>query len=305
MNSPFILTGASGWFGKAALLEYELLMGPKALRTDVIAFASTEKEIEFGSDYGPIRALPLENIFEYPKCSGILHLAFLTRDHIYNLGIDKYAKINRRITSVLQAYILSNPTVPIITTSSGATKASDDRELTLEDNPYAVLKKEEEKVWHDNSIDRLSLVLRVYAASGRFMKDPRIFALGDFISNAVEGKRIVLKNNRIVLRSYVNVGCLMRLCWSILRKPNHTGYIQVNACTDTVSLLDLAELISSIWGLPDPLSNIDYNLPPNIYTAEHKPFQDVLADYGVISPSLRDQIIESSRDIHLFSGFQR
>jgi len=46
MKGPLLLTGASGWFGRTALWEYEQEFGPEALRHDVIPFASRERLVQ-------------------------------------------------------------------------------------------------------------------------------------------------------------------------------------------------------------------------------------------------------------------
>jgi hypothetical protein len=297
MRLPFILTGASGWFGRVALWEYERMYGPEALRREVIACSSSRKQVDFGSPYGPIGAIALEELDDAPACSGILHLAFLTRDRIKDLGVQKYIKDNRRISSIVNSVLQANPGIPAITTSSGAAEASKHNKKDIEEDPYGWLKREDEELWKSASRNRSAIVFRVYAASGRFMKDPRIFALGDFISTALAGNQITLTSNRPVMRSYVNVGCLMRLCWLVLARPFEPGLHQVNACSHSTSLLDLAYIVSKIWGVPEPISTINELLTPEIYVADEGPFLKLLEAYGLTSPDLIDQIIETSIDI--------
>ena len=96
MDRPrcFVLTGASGWFGRTALWEYEQLHGPVALRRDVLACASTAKQIDIGSPYGPITAVDLESLDSLGEASGLIHLAFLTRDRLAAYGVESYIKQN-------------------------------------------------------------------------------------------------------------------------------------------------------------------------------------------------------------------
>ena len=297
MRSPFILTGASGWFGRVALLEYERLHGPEALRRDVVACSSNIKRVNFGSPHGTIETIPLEDLLNKPKFSGILHLAFLTRDRIQSLGQLEYIQKNRRISAIVASLLDANPGIPAITTSSGAAAEIESQGIRVEEDPYGVLKLEEEKLWADSAKDRLAVVFRVYAASGRFMKNPTIFALGDFITSALEGKQITVKSNRQVIRSYVNVGCLMGLCWAILKDPVGKGYHQVNASSHSISLIDLASMISRIWGLPEPISAIDQGLPANAYVADEAPFLRLLENYNLSTPDLASQIRETGADI--------
>lgn len=293
-EGQFLLTGASGWFGKTALWQYEQWYGPEALRKHVVAFASTAKEIDFGSPHGPMPAQPLSAITTIPRPRGLIHLAFLTRDQLQHLGVEHYIAINRQITHHIERLLNQQPQLPIITTSSGAAAALESQEQDLLQNPYAVLKQEEEGLWQQHAQARMALVFRVYAASGRFLKSPKLFALGDFVEKALKGQAIVIKNPRPVLRSYVHVGTLMRLCWALLRQPLAPGFQQIDACTETLSLLELAELISQIWHLAAPEHQIDPNLSPDSYIADSAPFLALLQRYQISSPNLEAQLHETA-----------
>lgn len=294
---PILLTGASGWFGRTALWEYENLLGPEALRREVLPFASAPRTIDFGSPHGPVRALPLEEIQHAPQARGLLHLAFLTRERLAIEGLDAYIQKNRAITAAVAALIERSPTMPIITTSSGAAAALDGREPDLEGNPYATLKQEEEALWRRQAHQRMAVVFRVYAASGRFLKDPKIFALGDFIAQAQAGQPITVRSPRPVIRSYVHVGTLMRLAMAMLLQPLPPGFLRVDAGTHTLSLLDLATLIANQWNQPPPLCKIDPNLPADVYTANTTSFLNLLDRYKLTSPSMGQQIHETSEAI--------
>ena len=290
----FLLTGASGWFGRTALWEYEQRYGPEALRSEVVAFASRAKTIDFGSPHGAIPALPLDSIGSIEEPRGLLHLAFLTRDQLEHLDVNSYIAANRQITSHVEQLIRQYPRLPIITTSSGAAAALDQGQQDLNNNPYASLKQEEERLWRKLADGRMALVFRVYAASGRFLKSPKLFALGDFVDKAVKGNTIVINSRRPVLRSYVHVGTLMQLCWALLRQPLPPGFQQIDACTDSLSLTELAEVISKMWGLPTPQYEVDQSLSPDRYVADGKGFADLLQRYQLRTPDLEEQIRETA-----------
>ena len=295
VEGKFLLTGASGWFGRTALWEYEQQYGPEALRSNVVAFASQAKSIDFGSPHGSINALPLSSIVRIANPLGLLHLAFLTRDRLKHLDTKNYIAINRGITSEIEQLIRQYPQIPIITTSSGAAAVLDGSSIPdLENNPYASLKQEEEILWHTLSQGRMALVFRVYAASGRFLKSPKLFALGDFVEKALAGQRIVINSQRMVVRSYVHVGTLMRLCWQLLHQPLPSGFEQIDACTNTVTLIELADTISNIWNLPMPKYELDLRLRPDEYTADGSTFISLLQKYGLKSPDLSQQILDTA-----------
>jgi nucleoside-diphosphate-sugar epimerase len=296
-RAPLIITGASGWFGRTALYEYEQQFGPEALRKDVIAFANSSRLVDIGSPYGPVQAMGFDELDGIERAAGLIHLAFLTREQVRSVGMDRYIEQNRAITARVADFIGRNPGFPIITTSSGAAAVFDIEMVDLTNNPYAALKQEEEQLWRQSGAERMALVFRVYAALGRFMKDPTIFALGDFLNSALAGKRITIRSERVVLRSYVHVGTMMRLFFAILAEPGEAGFRQVDAVLDNFSLVQLAEEISRLWGLQVPIYRIDPTLPADYYRADSRPFLELLRQHAIKAPVFSEQLRETAHDI--------
>ena len=257
MNGPLLLTGASGWFGRTALHAYEQDYGPEALRQAVIPFASQECWVDYGSPHGPIRALPLDALSSISHPAGLLHLAFLTRDKVEPLGWQRYVALNRAITAKVLDLLEAWPTMPVVACSSGAAQAAEggEPESLLASNPYAVLKLQEELSLAKLAATRLTVVFRVFAASGRFMTRADQFALGDFLLQALANRPIVVQNPALVMRSYIHTGTLMRAAWRLLLGgPGHglqtPGFHRLDACTHTVRLSDLARFIARRFGVP-------------------------------------------------------
>jgi nucleoside-diphosphate-sugar epimerase len=293
-RSPLVLTGASGWFGRTALYEYEQQYGPEALRSDVIACASTNRSVDIGSPYGPVQCVSLDVLDDIGDAAGLIHLAFLTRERVTSLGVDHYIDQNRAITARVAGFITRNPGIPIITTSSGAAAVFDGAEVDLAGDPYAALKQEDELLWRRSGAERMAIVFRVYAASGRFIKDPNLFALGDFLCSALAGDRIVIRSERPVIRSYVHIGTMMRLFWAMLAAPCGVGFRKVDAVLHDLSLVELAVLISEIWGLPQPSFQIDPSQPADDYRADSGPFREYLKQYRIEAPGLKEQLLETT-----------
>jgi len=296
MRTKLVLTGASGWFGRTALYEYEAQYGREALVNEVIPLASKDCQIDIGSPYGPIPAYSLRDIVSISGATGLIHCAFLTRDRLNAINTADYISVNRAITRHVEQFLDLNKSCPAITTSSGAAKCLNGG---IHQNPYAYLKRAEEKVWQDNSNHRMSLVFRVYASSGRFIKSPELFALGDFLCKAINKGKIIIKSQRPVFRSYVHIGTMMRLCWFLLGNPLSNGFYSVAATTHTLSLLDLALLISDIWDLPPPLSSVDPNAPPDIYCEDPDKFLRLLNDSSIQPLDLPEMLLETANYIKM------
>jgi nucleoside-diphosphate-sugar epimerase len=191
-------------------------------------------------------------------------------------------------------FIRRNPGIPILTTSSGAAAMLHQEEVVISGNPYATLKQEEEELWRRTGAERLAVVFRVYAATGRFIKGPKVFALSDFLCKALAGERIEIRSERPVIRSYVHVGTMMRLFWAMLEQPEGPGFRQVDAVMHSLTIVELAEAISNIWGLQDPLVRIDPSLPADDYQADSGPFLQLLGKYAIEAPDVAEQLLETA-----------
>ncbi len=295
----FILTGSTGWFGRTAINEFYKLFDNNYPINRLVPFASDYKEIEVLNNKKRVKVLPLKKIFEEKEPAGILHLAFLTRDKIEKYGTENYIKINRDITKIISDYISMHPTIPIITISSGAANFINNDKDNIQSNPYSFLKNEEEMIFKKNSLNRMSIVFRVFAATGEYITEPERFALGEFLKCALNNQTIKIKSDRKIMRSYVNVETLMKLCWLILKNPLKKGFHNFDACFEDLSILQLAETISHEWGLNSPISKINDKNTPEVYCGDNKKFKKILKTYGIIHPNIKNQIRLTARSLNL------
>ena len=293
MSGPFLLTGASGWFGRTALHVYEQAHGPEALRRQVIPFASRERWVDFGSPQGPVWARPLAAITEVPDPAGLLHLAFLTRDKPAELGLERYIASNRAITATVAQVLGAWPQLPVVTTSSGDAAVLDGQPLDLDGNPYASLKQEEEALLERAAASRMAVVFRVFAASGQFMTRPGKFALGDFLLQAMAGEPIRIRARHPVTRSYVSAETMLALSWQLLQQPQGAGSLQrFDACTDTLTLQELAQLVAAETGA----AVISPEIPPG---AAHDNYQGDLSRFRLLLRERHLQPLTMAEQIRL------
>ncbi len=295
-----VVTGATGWFGRTALHELQRLLGPETFSRRVRAFANRSSTIaSTGFVDGVVRAIPIAPLAELPEIASLepiealLHTAFLTREHVERVGVEAYINVNRGITGLVCRSLESSLSARAVVISSGAAAALDAvacLEEYLHSDPYGVLKSEEER--------RLSaiadtLVLRAYAVSGRFMRDPEQFALGDFLLRALEGLPIVIKAPMPVIRGYGHAGNMVNLAfrwlWSDRLPPTHP----IAAVSHEVELLELASLISSLYDLPPTATDIDPSLSPNRYSADPSTYLNMLHLLGIVPRSVEEQIFDT------------
>ena len=308
-NGMVVVTGATGWFGRTALHELQRLLGPESFSRRVRPFASRTRTIpSTGFADGVERAIPVAPLAELPELAArepieaLLHTAFLTREYVERVGVEAYITVNRGITDLVCRALEASPAARAVLISSGAAAALDAvvcLEEHLHADPYGVLKSEEER--------RLSeiadtLVLRAYAVSGRFMRDPEQFALGDFLLRALAGLPIAIKAPMPVIRGFGHAGDMVNLgfrwLWSEQLPPAHP----IAAVSQQVELMELASLISSLYDLSPASSAIDTNLSPNRYSADPGTYANMLHALGIVPRSLEEQIFDTACGLKVLQG---
>jgi nucleoside-diphosphate-sugar epimerase len=305
-NGLLCVTGATGWIGRTALHELQRLLGPDTFSRRVRAFASRSRIIaSTGFADGVERAIRVNPLAELPKLAShepieaLLHTAFVTREHVERFGVEAYISINRGITDLVCRSLEASPSSRVVLISSGAAAALDAVSCLdehLHTDPYGVLKKEEERRLgeFDNT-----LVLRAYAVSGRFMRDPGHFALGNFLLCALDGLPIVIKAPMPVIRGYGHAGDMVNVALSWLWSARVPHPQPIAAVSHEFELLELASLISSLYDLPLTSSFIDPSFPPNHYTADPAIYLNTLDELGIAPLSIKKQIFDTAFGLRL------
>lgn len=295
-----VITGATGWVGRTAAHELQRLLSPDQFLSRVRLFASrTGSILSSGyTDVAPflIPVFPLKDLADLASLeplNAVLHTAFLTRDRVAQVGQDDYVATNRWITAQVASALTAAPNARAVVISSGAAAFHDhDSGRDLVADPYGVLKWEEEQML--SSLLPASLVLRLYALSGQFIREPSRFALGDFLLKAMHKESIRLDSANPVLRSYANAGDIAAFAWRWLLNGNVKNSNKVLAATSfTTNLFDLASLITRLYDLPPMQSNMDPAAAPNSYTADSDQFIAAMHDHDLLPMSMEQQVIDT------------
>ena len=221
----------------------------------------------------------------------------MTRDRVAKVGQDAYVATNRWITAQVASALTASPDARAVVISSGAA-AVHDQELgpDLASDPYGVLKWEEEQLL--SSLLPTSLVLRLYALSGRFIREPGRFALGDFLLKALRKEPIRLDSANPVLRSYANASDITTFAWRWLFNNNVDNSTNILAATScTTNLFDLANLITRLYDLPPVQSTMDPTAAPNSYTADSEPFLAAMKEQNLLPMTMEQQVIDTANGL--------
>jgi nucleoside-diphosphate-sugar epimerase len=276
--------------------ELQRLIPPALFAERVRLFASRAGSLPVAGTLQPVHPLhALPDLAAAHPLAAVLHTAFLTRDRLAAVGQEAYVATNRWISQQVAQALALAPAARAVVMSSGAAAVFDaelDLEQHLELDPYGVLKREEEL--------RLaalvpSLVLRIYALSGRFIRDPNRFALGDFLLTALRGEAIRIQAPMPVLRSYGHAGDITALAWRwLLERSSPPIPGPLAAVSLDMDLLSLAQQITELYQLPPVQASIDPLAPPNRYLAEPAPFLAALRRHGLTPTTLDQQLRDTA-----------
>lgn len=295
-EGAIVVTGATGWVGRTVidLLHQEL---PEAdLRRRLRTYSSQAGLLPMAQ--GP--TLPLQPLVELPRLverepiSALIHCAFLTPDRLADLGPQAYAQANRAISDQVCAALRRNPDIRVVTFSSGAAGlvegggAAPAAATAL----YGELKLEEERRL---SALAATLVLRIYALTGRHIRHPRRYALGDFLHQALAGEPIAIQSTRPVIRGYGHADAIAGLAirWGFSNQPAPLSPIAT--VSHTLELVELAETIAKIYGQPAPLVPSRTEADGDPYTAPMDDFLGALGQHQLACLSLEDQIRDTAK----------
>ncbi|MCP9916648.1 NAD-dependent epimerase/dehydratase family protein [Cyanobium sp. ATX 6F1] len=299
MEGLIAVTGATGWFGRTAIDELQKIFSPEEFKLRVRAFASRAGSLQLPGGFSlpvqPLEALPM--LARQETIGGILHCAFLTPDRLQEVGEEAYVSTNRQITEWVVKALEASPSTRVVEISSGAAKLVENEyvegngRLSTAQRLYGSLKLEEERLLVSIAP---TMVLRIYALSGRWMRDPKKYALGDFLLQAAAGKRIVVKSSHPVIRGYGNAGDIAKLSigWLFIEDtPPLSPVATVNAVVD---LANLAEIVSNCFNLPAPILHVDPDSKPDIYSASSVAYRSLANVFRVNLCSIEGQVIDSA-----------
>lgn len=297
-SNKIIVTGATGWVGRSFLDALQQIIPSSRFNSQVLAIGSkpaTLKSTAYPQEEEiQIPVFPLGQLPSLVANKSILliHSAFLTKDRLSVYGYNDFVRINQSITSTVCDAILRASSARVVEISSGAALASlESKEDSLEStkDPYGFLKLQEESL-----ISALAetQVFRIFALSGRFIRDPKAFALGDFLLNALMGRVIRIQSISPVIRGYVNASDVAKCSLSWLFSGD-AGASPCAAINEVASLSSLAGEISKMYGLP-PAIIPDFHGSPSSYSHSPLGFIVMCLNYGLTPMPLRAQILDTA-----------
>jgi nucleoside-diphosphate-sugar epimerase len=283
-----LVNGASGWLGKNISISLSEIFGDN-FGSHILLTGSRDSTTQLG-DHCELNirqwSRPLVAAF---APTHVVQLAFKTRDHVNEMSIDDYLKVNEEIID-RAIWMISLPSLRgFMHTSSGAALGVNAHEKYLD--PYGYLKKFEEHVYSDacKSQGKKCLGLRVWSTTGRYIKTGGVFAIESFISQAISSKSIHVNSPGEVFRSYADANEIM-LAGLLGILTNKQGIF--NSGGTEVEIGELARQIAAMSPTNDVgvVRSSALIRSPDVYTSIEPSIEQILKDHDLHYSSLQEQI---------------
>ena len=181
----FVVTGATGWLGRACLGVLESQLGP-GFSWRIFPFASKAGETSLLSGRRvPYRAL--DDIGDLPQGRyAFLHCAFLGKERVAGLALDDYVQLNEAVSQRVVDAARRVEAAGFFVPSSGAVYGPGRvLESDIEKNPYGVMKRKDEERFTRlaGELNCPAVVARVFNVAGPYINKTQSYALGSILED--------------------------------------------------------------------------------------------------------------------------
>jgi UDP-glucuronate decarboxylase len=297
----FVVTGASGWLGKATLEMLRQALGAD-FATRVTALGSRQSQISFADG----QTCPVQALLEWQLPLGqpviIFHYAFLTKDKVGGISTEEYVARNEAISRGVRAWIEAGNVRGVVMPSSGAvydflhTKSRDPAALL-----YGQLKYNDEIAFSATCEANSTglLIPRVFNLSGPYINKFDSYALASFIFQILSARPVTIHARRPVIRSYYFIGDLIELCLQLLFKQttSKTECFDV-AGEEVVELGELSQRVAAVLADRSPMFvqrlPMLENAVEDLYVGNRKRIEELETYLGIRPMPLDAQISATS-----------
>ncbi len=253
-KARFVLTGPTGWIGRALLALMNRADDPDALAGDetVLLFGSRSGAVTLDSGQDlPIRALSditpddVANAF-------VIHLAYLTKDKVAALGEGEFRRTNVAIDEALLAALSGASPASLFVASSGAAQLA---ESGRDQHPYGLAKLDQEARFLDWAGQAAvpTLCGRIFNLAGPYINKLDAYAVSNFAMQALSDKRIAITARQPVFRSFLHVEDLCRIILRAARQGIGAERPLDLCGAELLEMQDVAQLIAQEIGGAIPL----------------------------------------------------
>jgi nucleoside-diphosphate-sugar epimerase len=289
MDLNIIITGASGWIGKATLEFFYKIFQDK-IGELVFPISASLKEITLSNNFS-IKTYDYSHNFDKNKTYIILHYNYATKDKLAILSDDEFNKNCQKINDSLGKIIKNYRIKSLIFPSSGA--------IYNQNNLYAQNKINDELYFLELSkkYNFNLMIPRIFNLGGPFINKPENYALNNFILQAKANKKIIINANNDVLRSYIHVNNLIDLFFKwIIDKDKETPLIFDVSHPNKIEIKDLAKKIIEVLKIDCEVISTNYNSqnPSDDYVGDSRKISSLCKRYQIDLENLEQIILDTN-----------
>jgi len=286
-DERILITGAGGWLGRSLLST----LLPSTPAEQLMALGSRSRTLIVEGRPIEILAWDDADVAGFAP-THIVHLAYLTRDRLVELGWSRYVAENVGLSARI-VDLLALPTVrALVHTSSGAVAGlteSTAQPATVQ--PYGLLKRIDELLFADECARRgqACVTCRVWSVSGPHVVEPHKYAFSDLILQALSGSDVTVRSANRVYRRYLDAGELMEVA---LRLGLAGRTVVFDSGGTHVEIGELARQIVEEIGVEGQRVQREESgaVEPDDYSADDALFLELAGETGVGITDLRGQI---------------
>jgi nucleoside-diphosphate-sugar epimerase len=267
-SSRFVLTGPSGWIGRAMLDALSRACGGR-LDGRVVAFGSQARNMTLASgERLDVRALDTIGPDDVAGAH-VIHLAYLTKEKADQLGEPAFTATNDAIDDAVLAAIGMAAPASLFVASSGAAALA---ERGIDRHPYGLAKLRQEARFLEWGAAAAVPVLagRIFNIAGPHINKIRSYAISNFVMQAREQGEICIEAQVPVFRSYLHVDDLCALVIDAALQGARRDR-PIDLCgAEVVEMEDLAALVAEASPNSPKINRrpVDYTRP-SLYLGEH------------------------------------
>lgn len=288
-----VITGATGWLGQSATRAIKNL-GLISSTHELMLFGSNSRVHE-DFTYGDVHIKDLGNWSnDVDSASLFIHFAFKTRDYVEKMASTSYLNENRTILENSIALLKKMKPKSVILVSSGVVSRYEMTSGRSDVGLYTEMKILEEGLFTAAcaEIGAALFVLRLWGATGESMTEPRKYAIGDLISQALYSEQIKVTSANKVYRRYTDATQLMEV--SILAALDGRGEVVDSGG----EIIEMGALASRVGDLLAPRKSIVRDelkgLIPDIYLSASVRMEELAGQYSVQFFGIDEQIRQTT-----------